>query len=99
MLNKGEMVVSLPIIIYLIVMNLIGLIVMKSDKKRAINGEWRIPEKMLFLVSVLGGSVGTWAGMYLYRHKTKHWYFTFFMPIIFFVQACGVAYLLKTLAG
>ena len=62
------------LLIYLIVMNLIGLAVMAMDKSKARHHVWRIPEKTLFLVSILGGSVGTWAGMYLFHHKTKHWY-------------------------
>ena len=71
---------------YLGVMNLVGIICMWSDKRRAIRHAWRIPEKSLFLISLLGGSVGTWAGMYLFRHKTKHWYFVIGMPFILIVQ-------------
>jgi uncharacterized membrane protein YsdA (DUF1294 family) len=67
-------------------MNIIGLLVMGVDKAKAKKHAWRIPEKTLFLVSVLGGSVGTWAGMYLFRHKTKHWYFVIGMPAILVVQ-------------
>lgn len=74
------------IIIYLIFMNLLGLFMMKTDKKRAIRGEWRISEKSMFIVSILGGSIGTWAGMYLFRHKTKHWYFVLGMPAILLLQ-------------
>ena len=55
------------LLIYLIVMNLIGLAVMAMDKSKARHHAWRIPEKTLFLVSILGGSVGTWAGMYLFH--------------------------------
>ena len=68
--------------IYLAVMNVIGVAVMWLDKKRARLHRWRIPEKVLFGVSLLGGSAGTWAGMYLFRHKTKHWYFVAGMPLI-----------------
>jgi uncharacterized membrane protein YsdA (DUF1294 family) len=71
---------------YLILMNVIGLLVMGVDKSKAKNHAWRIPERTLFLVSVLGGSVGTWAGMYLFRHKTKHWYFVIGMPAILIAQ-------------
>jgi uncharacterized membrane protein YsdA (DUF1294 family) len=71
---------------YLILMNVIGLLVMGVDKAKAKNHAWRIPERTLFLVSVLGGSVGTWAGMYLFRHKTKHWYFVVGMPAILVAQ-------------
>lgn len=64
---------------------------MASDKSRAIKGKWRIPEKSLFLMSILGGSIGTWAGMYLFRHKTKHWYFVIGMPLILVLQvALGI---------
>lgn len=73
-------------IIYLIIANIVGLAVMGIDKRRAIRHQWRIPEKTLFLVSILGGSIGTWAGMYLFRHKTKHWYFVIGMPLILIAQ-------------
>ena len=74
------------ILAYFFVMNMTGLLLMGMDKMKAKRKQWRIPEKMLFLCSILGGSVGTWAGMYLFRHKTKHWYFVIGMPLIFIVQ-------------
>lgn len=80
------------ILYYFIAMNLIGLAVMVLDKNKAKRHAWRIPEKVLFLVSLLGGSLGTWAGMYLFHHKTKHWYFVVGMPLIFFVQAAVAGY-------
>lgn len=73
--------------VYLAVMNLAGLAVMYQDKQKAIRGQWRIPEKTLFAVSLLGGSVGTWLGMYLFHHKTKHWYFVVVMPCIVLLHA------------
>lgn len=79
--------------IYLAVMNVIGVAVMWSDKKRARLHRWRIPEKVLFGVSLLGGSAGTWAGMYLFRHKIKHWYFVAGMPLILVCQAALAIYL------
>lgn len=81
--------------IYLAVMNVIGVAVMWSDKRRARLHRWRIPEKVLFGVSLLGGSAGTWAGMYLFRHKTKHWYFVVGMPIILVCQAALAIYLMR----
>ena len=66
---------------------------MWSDKRRARLHRWRIPEKVLFGVSLLGGSAGTWAGMYLFRHKTKHWYFVIGMPLILVCQAALAIYL------
>ena len=79
--------------IYLVVMNVLGVAVMWSDKMRARLHRWRIPEKVLFGVSLLGGSAGTWAGMYLFRHKTKHWYFVVGMPLILVCQAALAIYL------
>ena len=86
------------LLIYLIVMNLIGLAVMAMDKSKARHHVWRIPEKTLFLVSILGGSVGTWVGMYLFHHKTKHWYFVVGMPLILILQIC-IAVLIGNMHG
>ena len=57
---------------YLILINATGLLIMMIDKKKARRGSWRIPERTLLSVALLGGSIGALAGMYLFRHKTKH---------------------------
>lgn len=80
-------------------MNMIGLLIMGIDKTRARHHAWRIPEAMLFLVSALGGSAGTWAGMYLFRHKTKHWYFVVGMPAILVIQIAALIYVFYRLFG
>ena len=69
-------------LIYLLLMNIAGFAAMGIDKCKAKAHAWRIPEKTLFGLSLLGGSAGTWAGMYAFRHKTKHWYFVKGMPLI-----------------
>ena len=74
------------IIAYVIIINIIGLLSMFIDKYRAIKNTWRIPEKTLFLIAILGGSIGSNIGMRLFRHKTKHWYFVFGMPAILIIQ-------------
>jgi len=79
-------------LIYLLIANVAGLAIMGIDKRKAIKGAWRIPEKTLFLFSLIGGSVGTWAGMYLFHHKTKHWYFVIGMPLILVLQVVGIIY-------
>ena len=85
---------SLRIVIgYILVMNILGVLVMAVDKRKAVKKKWRIPEKQLFLVSLLGGSIGTLTGMYLFRHKTKHWYFVVGMPLILIIQVAIVVYL------
>ncbi|MBQ2980989.1 MAG: DUF1294 domain-containing protein [Lachnospiraceae bacterium] len=82
------------IIIYAVIINIIGLFSMLIDKRRAIKNKWRIPEKTLFLIAVIGGSVGSIAGMRLFRHKTKHWYFAYGMPAILIVQLVIISLLL-----
>ena len=79
-------------LIYLLIANVAGLAIMGIDKRKAIKRAWRIPEKTLFLFSVIGGSVGTWAGMYMFHHKTKHWYFVIGMPLILVLQVVGIIY-------
>ena len=59
------------IIIYFIIINIIGFFIMWLDKRKAIKGAWRIPEKTLFIITALGGGIGTIAGMYTFRHKTQ----------------------------
>lgn len=86
-------------IVYLVIINIIGVIVMGVDKHKAQTHAWRIPEKSLFLVSILGGSIGTWAGMYLFRHKTKHWYFVIGMPLILMIQIGVAVYVFMELFG
>ena len=79
-------------IFYIIIMNLIGFTLMGIDKHRARTRQWRIPEKVLFGAALLGGSLGAWAGMYAFRHKTKHWYFVVGMPLILAAQAALLFY-------
>lgn len=74
------------LLIYFLIINVIGFFFMGIDKLRAKKQVWRVPEKTLFLIAVLGGSVGTNIGMYVFRHKTKHWYFVIGMPLILIAQ-------------
>lgn len=86
-------------IAYILIMNLLGIALMGIDKQKAKAHAWRIPEKTLFLVSLLGGSLGTWCGMYLFRHKTKHWYFVIGMPLIFVLHIAAITYLIVKMPG
>ncbi len=67
---------------YLLLVNLAGFLLMGLDKRRARRGAWRISEKALFLLAVLGGSLGAIAGMRTFRHKTRHWYFRYGLPAL-----------------
>jgi uncharacterized membrane protein YsdA (DUF1294 family) len=66
---------------YLIMMSLIGFALMGMDKRKAVQREWRIPERTLILVAFLGGGIGSFLGMYLFRHKTKHLKFVILLPL------------------
>ena len=83
------------VVVYAAVMNLLGLFLMGEDKRRAKKHLWRISERQLFLCSIFGGSIGTWIGMYLFRHKTKRWYFVVGMPLILILQIGCLIYLYR----
>lgn len=74
------------IMIYLLVVNIIGFGIMGIDKFKAKKGLWRIPESTLFLMAIIGGSIGSILGMYLFHHKTRHWSFVYGMPAILIIQ-------------
>lgn len=73
-------------IIYLVIINFLGFIIMGIDKLKAKRGSRRIPENTLFMFTILGGGVGTILGMYIFRHKTKKKKFTVGMPIILIIE-------------
>ena len=82
------------IIIYLIVINIIGFLIMFIDKQKAKKGAWRIPEKTIFIITALGGGIGTIAGMYLFRHKTQKLNFIIGLPLITILEIILVIYYL-----
>ena len=83
--------------VYLALINVAGFASMGIDKRRAMRKEWRIPERVLFLLALLGGSIGSNLGMQVFRHKTKHWYFVWGMPCILLVQIILAAVILLRL--
>jgi len=80
--------------VWLIAINLVTFAVYGADKRRARRGAWRVPEKTLFLLPLLGGSVGALLGMRVFRHKTKHWYFVWGVPAILLAQMALAVWLL-----
>ena len=78
---------------YLAAVNIVTFLIYGIDKLRAKRGAWRIPEKTLFLLPLLGGSVGAIAGMKVFHHKTKHWYFKYGLPLILLAQVALVVWL------
>ncbi len=79
---------------YIMIINLIGFVMMCMDKQLAIHHKNRIPEKVLFLTAIIGGSFGSILGMYAFRHKTKHLSFVVGMPVILITQIIIVYFLL-----
>ena len=79
---------------YLIIMNLVGFAMMGIDKRKAMKKLWRIPESTLFIIAIIGGSIGSIIGMRVFHHKTRHWYFVYGMPAILIIQIALVALLL-----
>ena len=99
-LNSTGLIIYLTpfnVCIYLLIINLIGLLIMYIDKRRAKYGKWRIPEKTLLMVAILGGSIGTIAGMYLFRHKTQKIKFTLGFPVILIAEVVIITYFLLKL--
>ncbi len=74
------------IILYAVAVNVVSFIVMGVDKRKAIKRAWRIPESTLFVLAIIGGSLGSIIGMHLFHHKTRHWYFLYGMPVILALQ-------------
>ena len=73
-------------IIYLVIINIIAFLAMYIDKRKAKYGKWRIPEQSLFILALIGGSIGAIIGMYTFRHKTKKLRFSVGFPVILILQ-------------
>ncbi len=90
--NLLEIIDVKNLIIYLIAINIIGFLAMGIDKYKAQKGYWRIPEGTLMTICLIGGGIGTIAGMYTFRHKTKKLKFTIGMPTILIAEIIFVIY-------
>lgn len=85
--------------IYLLAINIIGFVSMGIDKYKAKNRLWRIKEATLFMYAIIGGSIGSILGMYVFHHKTKHTKFVVGMPLILVAQILIAAFIYKFKAG
>jgi uncharacterized membrane protein YsdA (DUF1294 family) len=83
------------VLLYLITINAAGLLLMLADKLKAKRGAWRIPEATLMAIAAMGGSIGSLAGMYCFRHKTRHIKFTLGIPLILIAQILLVLWLAR----
>ena len=82
-----------PIILYYIAINAAAFIMYGADKFFAKKDMWRIPEKTLILAAAIGGAFGAYAGMQIFRHKTKHAKFNISIPVLMAVHLGMLAYL------
>lgn len=85
----------LGLVIYFFIINLFAIFLMKYDKVKAINNQYRVNEKTLFLIALILGGVGIYIGMYLFRHKTKHVKFTVGIPLIIILNILTIYYLIS----
>ena len=83
------------IICYLLAVNIVTFILYGIDKYKAKKGKWRISEATLLTMAAIGGSIGAWAGMRLWHHKTMHKKFKYGIPVIIILQVALAVYLLK----
>lgn len=81
------------IAIYIIAVNLVTFVTYGIDKYKSIKRKWRISEATLLTMAVIGGSIGAWTGMKVWRHKTMHKKFTIGIPIVFVIHLFIVIYL------
>lgn len=74
------------LLIWVLALSMLDFVLMGADKRRARQNRRRVPEKTFFAVALLGGSPGAIAGMWFFRHKTRHWYFQYGLPAILIAQ-------------
>ena len=84
------------LLIVLVAVNLFAFVLYGIDKLKARRGAWRIPEATLLLVAFLGGSLGAFLGMELFRHKTKHAKFKVLVPLFLVLHIALAVYIFKT---
>ena len=76
--------------VWLVIINFISVIVCIADKSRAKRGKWRVRERTLWALTILGGGAGMYLTMRLIRHKTLHKSFMVGIPLIIILQIIAV---------
>lgn len=80
------------LLVYLLAINIITFATYGIDKMKAKRNKWRISEATLLLLALCGGSLGAWAGMKVWHHKTKHLKFKYGVPAIILLQIAATMY-------
>ena len=81
---------------YIVIVNILAFSLFGIDKSAAIQQKQRIPNRVLLLTAVFGGSLGSLVGMYTFRHKTKKWYYTITVPALLLIQIVAAVLLLSS---
>lgn len=93
-----ELIMLIKVIaIYFIIINLVGYFIMAVDKRKSIKDKWRIKERTLFAISLVGGALGMMLGMRSFHHKTKKTMFKIGIPILTILNLAIYIYLLYKL--
>lgn len=82
------------LLVWLLIANLWAFVLCWWDKRKAKRGEWRVPERRLMTLALLGGEFGLWFGMRRFRHKTKHKKFTLGVPACFVLHLAIVIFVM-----
>jgi len=85
--------VFLALVAVTVVMSIVSFLLMRNDKNRARRGLRRIPERTLFLAAICFGAIGGTLGMQVFMHKTNHWNFRSFFPLLMIIQIAILGYL------
>ena len=88
-MNKNTIILAAVTVVT--IMNIVAFVLMGHDKRCARQGKWRVPEKTLFLVTACFGGLGGVLGMKVFHHKTQHWYFRVFFPVLLLTQVVALA--------
>ena len=79
---------------WLAIINLVAFAAYGIDKYKSMHNKWRTPERTLLLLAAIGGSIGAWTGMEVFRHKTKHLKFKYGVPVILLVQLMAAGWII-----
>ena len=85
-MNMNKNTIFFAALAVVVVMNIVAFVLMGHDKRCARQGKWRVPEKALFLVTACFGGLDGVLGMKVFHHKTQHWYFKVFFPVLLIGQ-------------
>ena len=83
------------VVYYLLIVNVVAFLLYGLDKRKAIKGQWRIPEKVLLGMAVIGGAIGALFGMLVFHHKIRKWKFMLGVPVILILQIVAVCYVVS----